>query len=177
VSQDKFSVLKIMQRYNFGKFMKFLPKDLNPFNIQSDFKLGFLLNFIIQNPGRIGSWAKKDVCLFWIYPSTCQIWKFFELSKKVICIFETRALEFIGKEVNKRKSVNGRPPSLCGPAPCQTGLRCHQSAQPTWAIRFTARALGAVWSRRRRYDPAAFVRTAAARGFWPRHSALIPARP
>jgi hypothetical protein len=60
----------------------------------------------------IRSWAKKDVCLFWIYPSTCQIWKFLELSKKVICIFETRALEFIGKEVNKRKRVNG-PTRLC----------------------------------------------------------------
>jgi hypothetical protein len=34
-----------------------------------------------------------------------------ELSKKVICIFETRALDFLGKEVNKRKRVN--EPALC----------------------------------------------------------------
>jgi hypothetical protein len=92
--------------------MEFVPKGLNPFKIQSDFELEyFFFNFVIQNPGRIGSWAKKDVCLFSIYPSTCQIWKFLELSKKVICIFETRALEFIGKGVNKRKRVNR--PALC----------------------------------------------------------------
>jgi hypothetical protein len=55
VSQDKFSVLKVMPRYNFGEFMEVLPKGLNPFKIQSVFELDFLLNFIIQNPGRIGS--------------------------------------------------------------------------------------------------------------------------
>jgi hypothetical protein len=69
--------------------------------------------------------------------------------------------------VNKRKSVNGPTPSLCGPAPCQTDPRRHQSAWPTRAIPFTARALGAVRPRHRRRDPAAFVWTAAARGFQP----------
>jgi hypothetical protein len=53
-----------MPRKNFGEFMEFLPKAMNPFKIQSDFELEFCLNFIISNPGRIGSWAKKDVCLF-----------------------------------------------------------------------------------------------------------------
>jgi hypothetical protein len=53
-----------MPRNFFGEFMEFLPKGLNPFKIQSDFELEFFLNFIIQNPGRIESWAKKDVCLF-----------------------------------------------------------------------------------------------------------------
>jgi hypothetical protein len=52
-----------------------------------------------------------------------------ELSKRVICIFETRALKFIEKEVNKRNSVNRLTPSLCGPALCQTGPRRHQLAQ------------------------------------------------
>jgi hypothetical protein len=55
VSQDKFSVLKIMPRYNFGEFMEVLSKGLNSFKIQPVFELKFLLNFIIQNPGRIGS--------------------------------------------------------------------------------------------------------------------------
>jgi hypothetical protein len=64
VSQSKFTVLKITPRKNFGQFMKFLSEGLNTFKIQSDFELEFLLNFIIQNPGQIGSWAKKDVCLF-----------------------------------------------------------------------------------------------------------------
>jgi hypothetical protein len=53
-----------MPRKTFGEFIEFLPEGLNPFKIQSDFELEFLLNFIIQNPRRIGSWAKKDVCLF-----------------------------------------------------------------------------------------------------------------
>jgi hypothetical protein len=97
--------------------MEVLPKGLNLFKVQSVFELEFLLNFIIQNPRRKGSWAKKDVCLFWIYPSTCQIWKFLELSKRVICIFETRTLEFIGKEVNKRNSVNGLTPFTVRPSP------------------------------------------------------------
>jgi hypothetical protein len=37
---------------------------LDQIKIQSDFKLEFLLNFVIQNPWRILSWDKKDVCLF-----------------------------------------------------------------------------------------------------------------
>jgi hypothetical protein len=43
----------------------------------------------------------------------------------VICIFENRSFEMIGKEVNKRKRLNG-PPSLCGPTPRRIGQR------PTW---------------------------------------------
>jgi hypothetical protein len=65
----------------------------------------------------MGSWAKKDVYLSSIYPSTYQICKFLELSKKAICIFETRAFEFIGKEVNKRKRVNGPTPFTVRPSP------------------------------------------------------------
>jgi hypothetical protein len=53
VSQSKFVVSKMMPRKIFGEFIEFLPKGLNPFKIQSDFELEFLLNFIIQNPGRI----------------------------------------------------------------------------------------------------------------------------
>jgi hypothetical protein len=53
-----------MPRYNFREFMEFLPKGLNPFKIQSDFELEFLLNFIIQNLGRIGSWAKRMFVCF-----------------------------------------------------------------------------------------------------------------
>jgi hypothetical protein len=64
VSQSKFSVLKVMSRYNFGEILEFLPKGLNPFKIQSNFELEFCLNFIIQNTRRIGSWAKKVVCFF-----------------------------------------------------------------------------------------------------------------
>jgi hypothetical protein len=37
--------------------------------------------------------------------------------KKVICIFESRAFEFIGKVVNKRKGVNGPTPFTVRPSP------------------------------------------------------------
>jgi hypothetical protein len=40
------------------------------------------------------------------------------------------------------KGWTGQPPSLCGPAPHQTGPRRHQLAQHTGAIPFTTRALG-----------------------------------
>jgi hypothetical protein len=55
VSQSKFTILKIMSRNNFGEFMKFLPKGLDPFKIQTRFKLDLIPNFLIQNPERFGS--------------------------------------------------------------------------------------------------------------------------
>jgi hypothetical protein len=39
VSQPKFTVLKIMPRKNFGEFMEILSKGLNPFKLQTNFKL------------------------------------------------------------------------------------------------------------------------------------------
>jgi hypothetical protein len=59
--------------------------------------LEVVLNFIIQNLEKFGSWAKKEICL-----STSQVWKFLEKSKIVICIFELGTLEPIGKELDKR---------------------------------------------------------------------------
>jgi hypothetical protein len=50
-----------MSRQIFGELMRFFPKCLNPFKIQSRFKLDLLLDFIIQNSERIGSWAKKEI--------------------------------------------------------------------------------------------------------------------
>jgi hypothetical protein len=44
------------------EFMGFLPKGLNPFKIQTRFKMDLILNFIIQNIERFGSWAKKENC-------------------------------------------------------------------------------------------------------------------
>jgi hypothetical protein len=51
-----------MQRKNFGEFIEFYPKGLNPFKIQTNFKLEFILEFIIQNSERIGSWDKNETC-------------------------------------------------------------------------------------------------------------------
>jgi hypothetical protein len=35
---------------------------LNPFKIQTRFNLDLLLNFIIQNLERFGSWTEKENC-------------------------------------------------------------------------------------------------------------------
>jgi hypothetical protein len=48
VSQAKFTLWKIMLRKNFGEFMEFFLKCLNTFKIQSNFKLDFVLEFIIE---------------------------------------------------------------------------------------------------------------------------------
>jgi len=55
VSQYKFTVLKITPRKNFGEFMTFFPKDLNPFKIKASFKLELFPGFLIPNPREFGS--------------------------------------------------------------------------------------------------------------------------
>jgi hypothetical protein len=50
VSQYKFIVLKIMSRKIFGEFMEVFLKGLNPFKIQTNFKLDLFLGFLFQNP-------------------------------------------------------------------------------------------------------------------------------
>jgi hypothetical protein len=83
----------------FGEFMRFFPKGLNTFKIQTIFKLDLLLNFIFQNPERFGSSDKKEIYLFWIDLPPCQVWRFFEIRRVVFCIFELGALELIGKRI------------------------------------------------------------------------------
>jgi hypothetical protein len=48
VSQSKFTVLEIMSRKIFDKFMKFFLKGLNPFNFQTKFESSLLPEFLIQ---------------------------------------------------------------------------------------------------------------------------------
>jgi hypothetical protein len=42
--------------------MRFLPEGLNPFKIQTKFKMDLFLNFIIQNLEIFWSWPKKEFC-------------------------------------------------------------------------------------------------------------------
>jgi hypothetical protein len=44
------------------EFIKNFTKILNPFKIQTRFKVDLLLIFIIQNLERFGSWDKNEVC-------------------------------------------------------------------------------------------------------------------
>jgi hypothetical protein len=73
---------------NFSEFMRFFPKGLNPFNIQTRFKLEFVLEFIIQNPERIGSWATKETCSISIYLQPCHVWQFLDIKKFKFCFLE-----------------------------------------------------------------------------------------
>jgi hypothetical protein len=54
--------MKVIRSSNFSEFMGFLPISLNPFKIQTSFKLDLILDFIIQNQEGFESWAKKEFC-------------------------------------------------------------------------------------------------------------------
>jgi hypothetical protein len=97
VSQTKFTLWKIMSIKNFSEFMIFFPKGLNPFNIQTRFKLEFVLEFIIQNPERIGSWATKETCSISIYLQPCHVWQFLDIKKFKFCFWKFDHLNSIGK--------------------------------------------------------------------------------
>jgi hypothetical protein len=49
---------------NFGGLMRFLPEGLDPFKIQTRFKVDLILNFIIQNLERFWSWEKRKFVLY-----------------------------------------------------------------------------------------------------------------
>jgi hypothetical protein len=46
------------------EFMRFFWEGLNPFEIQTSFKVDLLLNFVIQNLEIFGSWTKRIIVLF-----------------------------------------------------------------------------------------------------------------
>jgi hypothetical protein len=57
--------------------MRFFPNGLNPFKIQTSFKLDLFLEFIMKNPEGFGSWDKKEICCIWIYLPPCNVWENF----------------------------------------------------------------------------------------------------
>jgi hypothetical protein len=67
-----------MPRKNFGKLMEFFLKGLNPFKIQTRFKLELVLNFIIQNLEGFGSWAKKRILFYLKFSITLSGLEMFE---------------------------------------------------------------------------------------------------
>jgi hypothetical protein len=71
----------MMSRKDFGEFMDFFLKGLNPFKIQTYFKLEFFLEFIILDPFGILTHSHKESCFFTIYLPPCQVWKFLEFQK------------------------------------------------------------------------------------------------
>jgi hypothetical protein len=58
--------------------MRFFPKGLDPFKIQTRFKFMFASEIIIQNTEIFGSWTKKKSCLILNYLPSCQIWRFLD---------------------------------------------------------------------------------------------------
>jgi hypothetical protein len=73
--------------------MRFFSKCLNPFKIQTIFKLDLFFKFIIQNPEGFGSWTKKKICSIEIYLPPCKIWEFLDLRKMVFSIFDVESFE------------------------------------------------------------------------------------
>jgi hypothetical protein len=68
--------------------MRFFPEGLNPFKIQTRFKVDLILNFIIQIIERFWSWIKKEICSILSNLSTYQFWKFLEFLKYRFLIFQ-----------------------------------------------------------------------------------------
>jgi hypothetical protein len=50
-----------MSTNTFGEFMELFPKGLNPFKIQTRFKLEFVMEIIVQNPERIEVGPKRKL--------------------------------------------------------------------------------------------------------------------
>jgi hypothetical protein len=83
--------------------MRFSPKDLKPFKIQK-IKLELIIEFIIQNPEGLGSWANEEICSILNYLPTCQVWKFLDIGKIMFCIFQLghqNVFEKLGNHLNK----------------------------------------------------------------------------
>jgi hypothetical protein len=64
VMPSKFIFLNIMPRYNFGELCKFFPKGVVPLKIQTNFKFGFIPDFVIQNPFGIQICVQTKSCSF-----------------------------------------------------------------------------------------------------------------
>jgi hypothetical protein len=53
-----------MSNNNFGGFMEFCPKGLNPFKIQASLKFDLFPGFFNSTPEGFGSWANNESCRF-----------------------------------------------------------------------------------------------------------------
>ncbi len=122
VSQYKFIVLKIMSIKIFGEFMEFFLKGLDPFQIQTKFKLDFLPEFLIQRLLGIWTSSQKESCSFWIYLHRGKIWKYLGIRK---FMFDTFGLELL-KSIWKPIWLSYPGPAhlnSAGTPPIWTGLR------------------------------------------------------
>jgi hypothetical protein len=140
VSQSKFIFVNILWGYNVKEFMRFLPKGLNPFKIQTKFKLDLFLNFIITNLERFGSWAKKEICFIWNYLAPYQVWNFLDPRKIVFCIFKVGVLEDIWKINQKRLNRVSPCEQQNGPALCWLSPAHPSQLSPSRSMRARAGA-------------------------------------
>jgi hypothetical protein len=86
-----------MPSKNFGEFMEFFPKGLNPFKFQFRFNLVWLPEFWIQILLGIWTSSQKESGSFCIHLSPCEVRKLLFIMKTVFCIFKVGAFEFIWK--------------------------------------------------------------------------------
>jgi hypothetical protein len=70
---------------------------LDPFKIQSKFKVDLFVNFIIKNLERFGSWAQNKNSSIWNFLSVCQVWKILNFGKMVFGSFKFEAFGSLSK--------------------------------------------------------------------------------
>jgi hypothetical protein len=135
VSQCKFIFWRGMWKYNLREFLGFFPWCLNPFKIQTRFKLDLLQNFIIQNMERFGSWTKEDNCSIWISISAWKVWRIFSNRKIRLCIFELGAFDVNWKIrwLKGKETVWGQPTWPTQPEATPTHLTIPPQHQHTCA--------------------------------------------
>jgi hypothetical protein len=101
--------------------MEFFLKGLNPFKIQTIFKLDLFPRFVYKNPFGIWISFQKKSCSFWIYLPTNKVWKFLDNRMCNFCIFQAWISSNIEKRILNRflgqPTVPCSPPMLNGPDP------------------------------------------------------------
>jgi hypothetical protein len=86
-----------MSRKIFGEFMEFSLKGLNPFKIQTNFKLNLLPQFLIQIMFYIWTSSKIEIYSFQIHLVACKVWKFLELRNYPFIFFKLVSIGKFGK--------------------------------------------------------------------------------
>jgi hypothetical protein len=71
--------------------MRFLPKGLNPFKIQTRFKVDLLQKFIIQNLETFWSWEKRKFIHFELFCNHAKFGEFWATGRPSFCIFQFEA--------------------------------------------------------------------------------------
>jgi hypothetical protein len=87
--------------------MRFLHESLNPFKIQTRFKVDLFLNFIIQNLDRFWSWAKRKFVLFEVISQLAKFGKKLSSGSTGFLFCKFESFEYLENLWIKRKKIVG----------------------------------------------------------------------